>query len=154
MGRIRGSNTKPELIVRSLLHRMGFRFRVNRRDLPGTPDVVLPKYSAVVFVHGCFWHRHENCPYAYIPKSRKKFWKHKFDATIERDRSNYSKLEEAGWTVHILWECDILRDPIGTIKSLAVELLDCSPASYQYPLPDKQSVLRVAEEKLKSILDG
>ncbi|MBU1162905.1 MAG: DNA mismatch endonuclease Vsr, partial [Proteobacteria bacterium] len=75
MSRIRGKDTKPEIIVRSMLHRMGYRFRLHRKDLPGKPDIVLPKYKTVIFVHGCFWHRHKGCKYAYTPKSRVKFWK-------------------------------------------------------------------------------
>ena len=88
MSRIRGSDTKPELLVRSLLHRMGYRFRLHRKDLPGRPDIVLPKYRTVIFVHGCFWHRHKGCKYAYTPKSRTDFWQNKFQGTVERDKRN------------------------------------------------------------------
>jgi len=85
MSRIFSANTKPELAVRSLLHKMGYRFRLHRKDLPGKPDIVLTKYKTVIFVHGCFWHRHDACQYAYTPKSRVKFWKEKFEGNIERD---------------------------------------------------------------------
>ena len=105
MSRIRGRDTGPELSVRSLLHRMGFRFRVHRRDLPGTPDIVLPKYRTVVFVHGCFWHRHAGCKYAYTPKSRVDFWLRKFEENVARDRKARRQLKAVGWQVIVVWEC-------------------------------------------------
>ena len=105
MSRIRGSNTKPEVIVRSLLHRMGYRFRLHRADLPGKPDIVLPKHRTVILVHGCFWHRHRGCRYAYTPKSRKAFWSRKFEKNIVRDRSVRRRLRRAGWHVITIWEC-------------------------------------------------
>ena len=105
MSQIKGKNTKPELIVRSQLHRMGFRFRIHRKDLPGKPDIVLPKYKTVVFVHGCFWHRHKNCKYSYNPKSRKKFWQDKFQGNVERDKRNSKKLSSLGWRSVVVWEC-------------------------------------------------
>ena len=88
MSRIRGRDTAPELLVRSALHRAGYRFRLHREDLPGRPDIVLPKYRTVVFVHGCFWHRHKGCRFAYTPKSRVAFWNDKFRRNVERDRRN------------------------------------------------------------------
>ena len=107
MSRIRSGNTKPELLVRSLLHRMGYRFRLHQKDLPGKPDIVLPKYKTVIFVHGCFWHRHENCKYAYMPKSRQKFWNNKFKTNIERDKKVNQQLKNLGWKVNIIWECEL-----------------------------------------------
>lgn len=107
MSRIRGKDTKPELVVRSFLHRMGYRFRLHQRDLPGKPDIVLPKHNTLIFVHGCFWHRHKGCKYAYMPKSRVNFWKEKFAGTIERDRKHQKELKELGWEVHVIWECEI-----------------------------------------------
>jgi DNA mismatch endonuclease (patch repair protein) len=107
MSRIKSKDTKPELIVRSQLHKMGFRFRLHRKDLPGKPDIVLPKFKTVIFVHGCFWHRHKNCKYAYNPKSRKKFWKEKFERNIERDKCNQKKLSALGWMTVVIWECNI-----------------------------------------------
>jgi len=106
MSRIRGKDTKPEIIVRSMLHRMGYRFRLHRKDLPGKPDIVLPKYNTVIFVHGCFWHRHEGCKYAYTPKSRVDFWNAKFDDTVARDERNREQLKEIGWNVVTIWECE------------------------------------------------
>lgn len=105
MSRIRAKDTKPELAVRSLLHRLGFRFRIHVRRLPGCPDIVLPKLRTVVFVNGCFWHRHRNCKFAYSPKSRKTFWNDKFEANVVRDRQWRRNLKKLGWTVHVIWEC-------------------------------------------------
>jgi DNA mismatch endonuclease, patch repair protein len=109
MSRIRNKDTKPELIVRSILHRMGYRFRLHGKNLPGKPDIVLLKYQTVIFVHGCFWHRHKGCKYAYKPKSRNEFWNKKFQENIERDAKNKEKLEKAGWNVSIVWECEIQK---------------------------------------------
>ncbi len=106
MSRIKGKDTKPELKVRSLLHRLGFRFRLHSKKLPGKPDLVLPKYQTVIFVHGCFWHRHHGCKYSYTPKSRAEFWKRKFNRTKERDASNVEQLLNAGWDVITIWECE------------------------------------------------
>lgn len=107
MSRIKSKNTKPEIIVRKLLFSMGYRYRLHIRDLPGTPDIVLPKYRTVIFVNGCFWHRHPNCKYTTMPKSRTDFWSNKFLANIERDKRNYSELKKLGWKIIIIWECEI-----------------------------------------------
>lgn len=118
MSRIRGRDTKPEIQVRSLLHRMGYRFRVCRTDLPGKPDIVLPKHKTVVFVHGCFWHRHKGCRFAYTPKSRSKFWASKFEANVKRDREVSRQLRRLGWKVLIVWTC-ALANPEALRKSLS-----------------------------------
>lgn len=110
MSRIKGSCTAPELTVRSILHRLGLRFRVNRRDLPGSPDIVFPKYQTVVFVHGCFWHRHAGCPFAYSPKTRAEFWQNKFEANECRDRRAALALRQSGWRVITVWECEIKKE--------------------------------------------
>lgn len=110
MSHIKGRNSGPELAVRSLLHRMGYRFRLHQKALPGRPDIVLPRYRSVIFVHGCFWHRHKDCRFAYTPKSRIDFWKAKFEANIIRDEKVNSDLERLGWQVIIVWECE-LRKP-------------------------------------------
>ncbi|AAS97315.1 very short patch repair endonuclease [Nitratidesulfovibrio vulgaris] len=107
MSGIKGRNTKPERLVRSYLHAAGFRFRLHRKDLPGCPDIVLPRYRAIIFVHGCFWHRHEGCNLASFPATRVDFWESKFAANVERDRRNETALAEAGWRVIIIWECQI-----------------------------------------------
>lgn len=107
MSRIRSTNTAPELQVRSLIHRMGCRFRLHRYDLPGRPDIVLPKFSLAVFVHGCFWHRHRGCRFSYSPKTRVEFWQRKFACNQERDRAAQRKLKSLGWSVLIVWECEL-----------------------------------------------
>lgn len=107
MGRIRSVNTKPEMVIRSLLHKMGYRFRLHRKDLPGKPDIVLPKYRTIIFVHGCFWHRHKDCKFAYTPKSRIDFWEEKFKNNIERDKKHVDTLKQMDWRVIIIWECEI-----------------------------------------------
>jgi len=117
MSRIHSGNTKPEIIVRSLLHRMGCRFRLHRKDLPGKPDIVLPKYRTVIFVHGCFWHRHSGCRYAYTPKSRINFWEEKFSRNIERDHEAKDKLKILNWKVLTIWECET-RDMQSLITKL------------------------------------
>jgi DNA mismatch endonuclease, patch repair protein len=122
MSRIRGADTKPEIIVRSLLHRMGYRFRLHRRDLPGTPDIVLPRPATVVFVHGCFWHRHKNCKGATTSKTRVKFWQSKFATNVERDARNRRDLRRLGWRSVIVWECE-LHQPDKLERRLARLLL-------------------------------
>ncbi|WP_460053414.1 very short patch repair endonuclease [Pseudomonas sp. H1_A05] len=106
MRAVRRANTKPELIVRKALHAQGLRFRIHQRSLPGTPDIVLARHRTVIFVHGCFWHRHQNCRYASTPKTRQDFWLEKFRANIARDRKNEAQLVELGWRVIIVWECE------------------------------------------------
>lgn len=111
MSRIRGKNTTPELVVRSLLHSMGYRFRLHVRKLPGRPDIVLPKYRTVLFVHGCYWHRHPGCKYAYTPKSRTRFWQRKFDSNVAHDKSVNGQLRKLVWRVVTVWECEIRDIP-------------------------------------------
>lgn len=121
MAQIRCADTRPEIQVRSMLHRCGFRFRLHRRDLPGRPDIVLPKFRVAIFVHGCFWHRHPGCRFAYTPKSRQGFWAAKFQANVARDERTASRLKELGWKVAVVWECE-LRDP-ERLQLQLVELL-------------------------------
>ena len=105
MSRIRGKNTTPEMIVRRAAHRLGLRFRIHRRDMPGTPDIVLRKYDLVIFVHGCFWHRHEGCRRCTTPKTRVAFWNEKFRKNVERDQRDGDALRKRGWNVLTVWEC-------------------------------------------------
>ena len=107
MSHIRGKNTNPEEIVRKYLFSRGFRYRKNDKRYPGKPDIVLPKYHTVVFVNGCFWHQHPGCKYAHIPKSNPEFWKEKFARNTARDRANVEQLEEMGWNVIVVWECEL-----------------------------------------------
>jgi DNA mismatch endonuclease (patch repair protein) len=118
MSRIRGRDTKPEKALRSALHRLGYRFRVTSRNLPGRPDIVLRKHCAVIFVHGCFWHRHRNCSYAYVPKTNRTFWSEKFEGNKKRDRLTKLRLRKLGWRVLVVWECGI-RDKQGIARSAA-----------------------------------
>ena len=106
MAAIKSKDTKPEIAVRKLLHSLGYRFRLHRKDLPGSPDIVLPKYKTVIFVHGCFWHRHENCKYATTPKTRVEFWENKFKANVKRDLEINEKIKNIGWQSLVIWECD------------------------------------------------
>ena len=110
MSRIKGKNTKPEVAVRSLLHQMGLRFRLHVRRLPGSPDIVLARWNSAIFVHGCFWHRHPHCRFAYTPKSRKQFWLSKLEDNANRDRHAIAALKRDGWKTLVVWECE-LRDP-------------------------------------------
>jgi DNA mismatch endonuclease (patch repair protein) len=105
MRRIRKQDTKPEMVVRRMIHALGLRFRLHRRDLPGTPDIVLPRHHKAVQVHGCFWHQHEGCPLARQPKTRLDYWQPKLRRNIERDRQALTALERAGWRCLIIWEC-------------------------------------------------
>lgn len=107
MSAIKGKNTLPERTVRSYLHQSGLRFRLHTTDLPGRPDIVLPRWGCVVFVHGCFWHRHRGCRFATTPASNARFWQKKFDANVERDRRNTAALRRLGWRVIVVWECSI-----------------------------------------------
>lgn len=100
-------DTAPELKIRSVLHRLGYRFRVTRRDLPGCPDIVLPRYRSVVFVHGCFWHQHRGCRRATRPRSNSLYWSAKLNRTVQRDADNIKNLEQLGWRVLVVWECEL-----------------------------------------------
>ncbi|WP_294197304.1 very short patch repair endonuclease [uncultured Sphingomonas sp.] len=122
MSRVRGRDTKPELAVRQTAHAMGLRFRLHRRDLPGRPDLVFPRHRLAIFVHGCFWHRHEGCAKASTPKTRPQFWDAKFAANLRRDREVERQLIEGGWRVGTIWECETKdrRDLEATIAALLV----------------------------------
>ncbi|WBY08128.1 very short patch repair endonuclease [Sphingomonas sp. 7/4-4] len=106
MSAVRGRDTKPEMIVRRLLHAMNYRFRLHRKDLPGSPDIVFGRRRKAIFVHGCFWHRHPGCSKASTPKKRAEFWAEKFDRNVERDRSAEMALQKAGWKTLVVWECE------------------------------------------------
>lgn len=121
MSKIKSKNTKPEKVVRSLLFSLGYRFRLHVKDLPGKPDIVLPKYKTVVLVNGCFWHGHENCKDAGIPKTNSQFWYDKISKNKERDKRVLNELEQAGWKVLVIWECRI-NDKEKLISFLKSEL--------------------------------
>ena len=107
MSRIRSKNTKPEIFVRSMIHNMGYRFRIHRRDLPGCPDLVFPKYRSIIFVQGCFWHLHKGCRDGTIPKTDHEKWKAKLERNVMRDKQNFKKLKDMGWEVLVIWECEV-----------------------------------------------
>ena len=107
MARVKSKNTKPEVYLRKLLWHRGFRYRLNDKGLPGSPDIYIPKYKAAIFVNGCFWHMHENCRYASIPKNNHDFWKNKLEGNVQRDKQNYIKLESMGINVIVVWGCEI-----------------------------------------------
>lgn len=116
MAGIGGKDTKPELTLRKGLFALGLRYRLHDRKLPGRPDIVLSRWNAVVFVHGCFWHRHPGCRFATTPATRIEFWLDKFEKNVARDQRNVVALQTLGWRVLVVWECDIKADPSGTIK--------------------------------------
>jgi len=127
MANIRGRDTAPEMVVRRIAHRMGLRFRLHRKDLPGRPDLVFPKHRLAVFVHGCFWHRHEGCRLASTPKSRAAFWAEKFAANVERDARQEAALRALGWQVLVIWQCET-RDGAAVERKLS-GLIGCDRAA-------------------------
>lgn len=140
MSAIKGRDTKPEILLRKLLHSLGYRFRIQRKDLPGRPDIVLPRYKAAIFVNGCFWHRHAGCKLASTPSTNSEFWQKKFAANVERDARNYAALKELGWNVLIIWECEVKE----IIRNKSIPGLPAQP-SQAYPT-DKDTDLVAAEE--------
>lgn len=123
MSRIRSKNTKPELILRKALFSHGFRFRLHRADLPGKPDIVLPKYKTALFVHGCFWHGHEGCKYFVVPKTRTEWWLNKINRNKSLDLISVAKLQEMGWKVIEIYECELKKDLIeNMVNWLAKEI--------------------------------
>ncbi|MDW9536250.1 DNA mismatch endonuclease Vsr [Sinorhizobium meliloti] len=147
MSRIRSMNTKPEVNLRKALHRLGFRFRLHGRKLPGKPDIVLPKHRTVVLVHGCFWHRHPGCKVATVPKSNTEFWLAKFSKNVTRDEQISQQLEADGWRVFVVWECDV--DTQRKADAAALELADMirrngppSPFRSTETLPNEQQPIK------------
>lgn len=129
---IRSKNTSPEIKVRKFLHRLGFRFRLHRRELPGQPDIVLPRYRVCIFVHGCFWHRHPGCKYTSTPKTREDFWLSKFRQNVERDARNRNELLQNGWRIIEIWECG-LRKPEPEMAWLQETIPDCNQRYVSWP---------------------
>ena len=127
MARISGKDTSPEMTVRRLLHNMGYRYQLHLRSLPGRPDLVFPRRRKAVFVHGCFWHRHQGCRYAYRPKSRTDFWDGKFAQNIERDARNLCALADRGWEALVVWQCEI-KD-LGLLRNRLSEFLGATKAA-------------------------
>jgi DNA mismatch endonuclease (patch repair protein) len=125
MGRVRNKDTKPEMAVRRLVHRMGYRYRLHRRDLPGNPDLVFPNRGKIIFVHGCFWHRHGTCKFTRWPKSKLEFWKPKLEENHRRDRENQRALRGMGWRTLVIWECQL--DKLERLESKIRAFLESEP---------------------------
>ena len=154
MSKVRCKDTKPEWILRSALHHLGFRYQLHRKNLPGNPDLIFPKYRSVIMVHGCFWHRHLNCKAASMPMSNREFWRNKFAATIKRDSRVLRELHALGWRTMIVWECQLERDTLPAVNRVAKWLL--SSRSTQAPLPvmadaiSRSALIRRAADRVKS----
>jgi DNA mismatch endonuclease (patch repair protein) len=112
MSRIKGKDTKPEILVRKFLFSKGFRYRIHVKDLPGKPDIVLPKYKTVIFIHGCFWHGHDGCRYFVMPKSNLEYWNNKISKNLFNDKKHNQSIIEQGWKIITIWECDLKKDKI------------------------------------------
>ncbi len=122
MSKIRSKNTRPEMLLRSLLHKEGYRFRLHKKDLPGKPDIVLAQYKLIIFVHGCFWHYHKDCPEGRIPNTNSKFWREKLVKNVQKDNKHQQLLKSLGWNVLVFWECEIEKkshEVLLKIKSIA-----------------------------------
>lgn len=123
MSNIRGKNTKPEILLRKALFSLGYRFRIHYKKLPGKPDIVLPKYKTAIFVHGCFWHFHSMCREGRLPNSNSEFWQKKLEKNREKDLLNVQKLEQLGWTVLTIWECEIEKKIETTLSAIISKLI-------------------------------
>lgn len=139
MAGIRGKDTKPEMVVRKLAHRLGFRFRLHRKDLPGSPDIVFPRLRKVILVNGCFWHRHPGCRFAYTPKSNTEFWLTKLNGNLRRDAAIQDALTASGWGVLIVWECEVSDLSILSRKVLSFLMEESQPISVLMPLVGQES---------------
>lgn len=135
MAAVKGKDTKPEMLVRRFLHAAGYRYRLHDRKLPGSPDLVFPSLHTVIFIHGCFWHGHENCKYFRLPKSNEEFWRNKISRNIERDAEVRAELEKQYWNVIVIWECDLRnksrRQEI--LENVAKELFNIRNNTYSRP---------------------
>ncbi|QIO36952.1 very short patch repair endonuclease [Bradyrhizobium sp. 1(2017)] len=148
MASIKGKNTAPERAVRRMLHTLGFRFRIHRRDLPGKPDIVLPRHRLAILVHGCFWHRHPGCRFATTPKTNAPFWQAKFQNNIRRDMEALGQLDEAGWRTLVVWECSVKADAQG--KSGLPRLLQQAIASQKRHLQIPKAIPRRRNTRSKN----
>jgi DNA mismatch endonuclease (patch repair protein) len=152
MSKIRSKDTKPELALRKALFARGFRYRANDKKLPGKPDIVLPKYKTAIFLHGCFWHRHEGCKYAYTPKTNTEFWVDKITSNAERDKVNFQKLTALGWNVLTVWECEIRHEykhnltPLIDRIAAAIRENRSKKISMKFYEERENEILMVAEE--------
>lgn len=141
MSSVKGKNTKPEILIRKLLHSLGYRFRLHRKDLPGKPDIVLPRYKTVVFINGCFWHQHQGCKASHIPASHGEYWRNKLERNVARDKKNLQMLQGMGWHVIVIWECEV-ND---IIRSRQVPGLP-TPKRGNYEMDEEEEFLEAAEK--------
>ena len=155
MSKIHSENTRPELILRKALFARGFRYRVNDKRLPGKPDIVLPKYKTIIFIHGCFWHGHDDCKYAYTPKSNIEFWVNKITSNAKRDKVNIEKLTALGWNVITVWECEITHkykhDLTPLVDKVSVTILENRLKKFSMKIYEERenTVMLVAEDIVK-----
>ncbi|MGO9531213.1 MAG: very short patch repair endonuclease [Syntrophobacteraceae bacterium] len=153
MSKVRSGDTKPEWILRAGLHRLGFRYRLRNKHLPGQPDLAFPKFHAVVFVHGCYWHRHPECKDASMPKSNVDFWTRKFAENVERDRRTEEQLSAMGWRVMVVWQCGLVKRTVETIRKVALWLKEGAASGDQFgyggPIMDRAELLAVAEKRVR-----
>lgn len=150
MAAIHSSSTKPELKLRRALWSLGFRYRINEKDLPGKPDIVLPKYRTVVFIHGCFWHGHKDCKYYTVPKTNTEFWTAKVTRNLQRDQEVWRQLEAKGWYVIIVWECELKKYRFeDTVNSVAAEIVR-NGNTYQYILAARKKARALYQEEQKT----
>jgi len=153
MSKVRSADTKPEWILRCGLHRLGFRYRLRSVHLPGRPDLVFPKYRAVVFVHGCYWHRHPGCKDASTPKSNVAFWTGKFAENVKRDQRAERAIAERGWRVMVVWECELIERTVETVQKVALWLSRGVAAArrpgYDAAIINREKLLAVAEKKVR-----
>ena len=150
MAAIHSSSTKPELKLRRALWSLGFRYRINEKDLPGKPDIVLPKYRTVVFIHGCFWHGHKDCKYYTVPKTNTEFWTAKVTRNQQRDQEVWRQLEAKGWYVIIVWECELKKYRFeDTVNSVAAEIVR-NGNTYQYILAARKKARALYQEEQKT----
>lgn len=136
MSHIHSRDTRPELAARRELWRRGFRYRVNVRKLPGTPDIVLPKYRTAIFVNGCFWHHHEGCRYATTPKKNVEYWNAKFERNRARDAETAETLEAQGWNVVVIWECELKKDKLEQTRERLHDALEYAFTTIDFPTPE------------------
>ena len=155
MSHIRSHDTKPEVKLRKELHRLGYRYRINKKGLPGSPDIVLAKYRTCIFVNGCFWHGHKGCPKFVLPKSNVEFWQSKIERNRERDLRDYAYLESKGWRVIVVWECELAKDRIDSTIAAVREQLSANRESWLAEQADRrkrreewQAEMRRRKEKL------
>lgn len=155
MSHIRSKNTKPELLVRSALFRRGFRFRVNCKKLPGHPDIVLPKYHAVIFINGCFWHGHENCVNFRLPGTRTDFWREKIKGNVIRDKKERELLHKNGWRICIVWECRIrTKKELNTLDAVIDEMSSWIKSSRTFLEIRSESTYRIKQEYTAAVAEN